>query len=96
MASVPFAERECTFGSCDSPNRKQQTAAGLRVRKQHPVQMAMLLSNRSSRLAVFKLSRVPPGTQSRAINSKISSLIAGMRSGKISALTLLARHMFAR
>src|SRR5947207_8793841 len=46
--------------------------------------------------AVSKLSRLPPGMQSRAIRSNTSAAMAGTRSAKISALTPLARHIDAR
>ena len=46
--------------------------------------------------AVFKFCCVPPGIQSCAIRSKISSLIAGTAAAFTSALTPLARQSEAR
>src|SRR2546430_8180777 len=49
-----------------------------------------------SLFAAWRLSRLPPGTQSRAIKSKTSLSITGTLSTEISALVPLARHMDAR
>jgi len=92
-----FFRTRRTFGNAGSAMQSNKPplvcASASRVRWNDDADFKSLLC-----LAAFKLSRVPPGTQSGRcrINAKISSLIAGTRFGKSSALTLLARPRLAR